>query len=180
MYGSLYLIVVPLTVFMVVFEELMREKVDNLRRGMQLLGTLDSAYWASWVVAAFFMNFMITTEMIVIGNLVGFNCFTRTPFEVNFLLYFLTTQCYIIMAFFFSTIVTTRSQAFTVNFSVVLTSMVMNMVLSEPTVLKKVFFNTDMPFWVSMISNIFYINPCFQFGKIFADINHIVTARFDP
>jgi hypothetical protein len=30
---------VPLSVFMVVFDEMMREKVDNLRRGMQLLGT---------------------------------------------------------------------------------------------------------------------------------------------
>lgn len=33
-YGPLYLIVVPLAVFMVVFEELMREKTQNLRRGM--------------------------------------------------------------------------------------------------------------------------------------------------
>lgn len=54
------------------------------------------------------------------------------------------------------------------------------MVLSEPTVLKKVFFNLDMPVWVSMISKIFYINPCFMFGKIFGDINNVVTARFDP
>merc|ERR1712023_392922 len=56
----------------------------------------------------------------------------------------------------------------------------MNMVLSEPTVLKKVFFNLDMPIWVSLISKVFYINPCFQFGKIFGDINNVVTARFDP
>ena len=161
MYGSLYLVVVPLSVFMVVFEELMREKVDNLRRGMQLLGTLDSAYWASWIITAFFMNLLITTEMIIIGNIAGFNCFTRTPVEINFFLYFITTQAYIIMSFFFSTIVTTRSQAFTVNFSVVLTSMVMNMALSEPTVLKKVFFNLDMPNWVRIISYIFYFNPCF-------------------
>lgn len=91
MYGSMYLIVVPLSVFMVVFEELMREKVDNLRRGMQLLGTLDSAYWASWIITAFFMNLLITTEMIIIGNWANFNCFTKTPIEINFFLYFITT-----------------------------------------------------------------------------------------
>lgn len=39
MYGSFYLIMIPLAVFMVIFDELMREKIDNLRRGMQLLGT---------------------------------------------------------------------------------------------------------------------------------------------
>lgn len=39
MYGSFYMIMIPLSVFMVIFDELMREKIDNLRRGMQLLGT---------------------------------------------------------------------------------------------------------------------------------------------
>ena len=34
MYGSFYLIMIPLAVFMVIFDELMREKIDNLRRGM--------------------------------------------------------------------------------------------------------------------------------------------------
>jgi len=34
MYGSFYLIMIPLSVFMVIFDELMREKIDNLRRGM--------------------------------------------------------------------------------------------------------------------------------------------------
>jgi hypothetical protein len=39
MYGAFYLIMVPLCVFMVVFDELMREKSDKLRLGMQVLGT---------------------------------------------------------------------------------------------------------------------------------------------
>jgi hypothetical protein len=39
MYGSFYMIMIPLAVFMVIFDELMREKIDDLRRGMQLLGT---------------------------------------------------------------------------------------------------------------------------------------------
>ena len=34
MYGAFYLLIVPLSVFTVIFDELMREKVMNLRRGM--------------------------------------------------------------------------------------------------------------------------------------------------
>lgn len=34
MYGSFFTIIVPLAVFMVVFDELMKEKVYNLRRGI--------------------------------------------------------------------------------------------------------------------------------------------------
>jgi hypothetical protein len=52
MYGTFYLIMIPLTVFMVFYDELMREKIDKLRMGMQLLGTKDNAYWASWIITA--------------------------------------------------------------------------------------------------------------------------------
>ena len=34
MYGAFYLIIVPLAVFMLIFDEMMREKIDFLRRGM--------------------------------------------------------------------------------------------------------------------------------------------------
>jgi hypothetical protein len=59
-------------------------------------------------------------------------------------------------------------------------SMVTNMILSEPTAMKKVFFNLDNPMWISIATNLFYFNPCFQFGKIFGDITNIVCSRFDP
>lgn len=52
MYGTFYLIMIPLCLFMVIFDELMREKIDKLRMGMQLLGTQDTAYWASWIITA--------------------------------------------------------------------------------------------------------------------------------
>jgi hypothetical protein len=52
MYGTFYLIMIPLCLFMVIFDELMREKIDKLRMGMQLLGTQDNAYWASWIITA--------------------------------------------------------------------------------------------------------------------------------
>lgn len=39
MYGTFYLIMIPLCLFMVIFDEMMREKIDKLRMGMQLLGT---------------------------------------------------------------------------------------------------------------------------------------------
>ena len=98
---------------------------------------------------------------IITGNLFEFHVFTRTPFWVFFILFFLTAEAYISMAFFFSTVVENRSQAFTVNFSVILMSMVTNMILSEPTAMKKVFFNLDNPFWISIATNLFYFNPCF-------------------
>lgn len=67
-YGAFYLIMVPLCTFMVVFDELMREKCDNLRLGMQVLGTQDNAYWVSWIVTGVIINAIMTFEMILAGR----------------------------------------------------------------------------------------------------------------
>ena len=53
------------------------------------------------------------------------------------------------------------------------------MILSEPTMMKKIFFNLDTPDWVKYTSKLFYLLPCFQFAKIFADITGIACSSFD-
>ena len=39
MQGAFYMVMIPLTSFILIFDQLMREKVDRIRLGMQLLGT---------------------------------------------------------------------------------------------------------------------------------------------
>ena len=141
MYASFYLIMIPLSLFMVIFDELMREKIDKLRMGMSLLGTQDSAYWASWIITAQILNVYISSLMIVVARWNEFDVFTKTPFLVWFTLFYIVSNAYLAMACFLSTIADSKSQAFTVNFSMILCSMLINMILSEPTILKKIFFN---------------------------------------
>jgi hypothetical protein len=143
MYGTFYLIMIPLGLFMVIFDEMMREKIDKLRMGMQLLGTVDGAYWASWIITAQILNVYMSALMIFVGHLYGFEIFTKTPAWVWFFLFFQVSTAYLSMACFCVTIAESRSQAFTVNFTMILCSMLINMILSEPTVIKKVFFNID-------------------------------------
>jgi hypothetical protein len=53
------------------------------------------------------------------------------------------------------------------------------MILSEPTVIKKVFFNTELSTWMYITTKLFYFVPCFQFGKMFGDIANVACAHFD-
>jgi len=109
MYGSFYLIMVPLCVFMVIYDELMREKSDKLRLGMQVLGTQDNAYWVSWIITGSVMNAIMAIEMIVVGRIYGFDVFVKTPAWVFFLIIFITTETYISMAICFSTIASNKT-----------------------------------------------------------------------
>jgi hypothetical protein len=181
MYGAFYLILCPLAVFMVIFDELVREKADNLRRGMELLGTLNSAYWASWLISATILNLVMSLEMCLIGKYqYGFSVFLRSPMPVLYLLMVLTTQTYVVLACFFSTLITSKTQAFSVNFSLVIVSMMTNIIVSEPSTLKKIFFNLDNSTSFRLGCVLFYFNPCFQFAKMFADVTSVACAFFNP
>lgn len=180
MYGAFYLIFVPLTAFMIVFDEMMREKSDNLRLGMQVLGTQNAAYWTSWVITGTLINAFMTIELIIIGKWYKFDVFHRTPGYAFFLMMAGPGQAYISMAMLFSTLAKTRAQSFTVNFCVIMISMVMCIVLQEPTILKKVFFNQNMPPWVGMMVKLFYLMPALQFVKMLMDLTTIACFHFDP
>jgi len=48
--GAFYLVLVPLSVFMIIYEEMTREKANNLRMGLLLIGCSNTAYWISWSI----------------------------------------------------------------------------------------------------------------------------------
>jgi len=103
----------------------------------------------------------MTAEMIAIGYMYQFEVFVKTPMWIFFVLFFMTSSVYILIAFFMSTIVTSKFMGFAINFSIILQSMVNNVVLLEPTVQKKLFFNLNNPDWVNYVTKVFYLNPCF-------------------
>lgn len=47
--------------------------------------------------------------------------------------------------------------------------------------MKKIVYNIDnQPLWITLACQLFYLNPCFPFGKIFADFTNVTNAQFDP
>lgn len=179
MYGAFYLVMIPLCIFMVLFDLLIREKVENLRMGMQLLGAQDNAYWASWIASASITSALLCAEMVVVGRLFKFDVFLLSPPWVLFGLLFVTCEAFISLACFLSIVLSTRSQAFAANFAIIMQSLIICFCLSEPTLMKKIIYNLDTPMWVNLVINIFYLNPCFTFGKMFSDITNVTNATFD-
>lgn len=104
----------------------------------------------------------------------------NTPIWALFLLYHGTGTTYIFLAMLLSTLIESKHLAFMLSFTIVVMSMVICLALSEPTIMKKIFFNLDMPIWVRVFSSAFWLAPSFQFGKIYGDIANVVLAKFDP
>jgi len=89
---------------MVLFDLLMREKTENLRMGMQLLGTQDNAYWASWIISASITSVFLCAEMVVVGRMFKFEVFLYSPWWVLFGLLFITCEAFISLACFLAVV----------------------------------------------------------------------------
>lgn len=121
----------------------------------------------------------MTVEMIIAGKWYGFPVFVKTPAYIYFIVNYMVSLGYLTLGMMLSTLANNMNQSFTITFCVILLSMVMNILFAEPTVIKKIFFNTDVPDWVNIVNKIFYLVPGFQFSKLFMDITTITCFHFD-
>lgn len=104
MCGSFYLVLVPLTVFMIIYEEMTREKANNLRMGLLLIGCSNSAYWITWILTGVVFSAIMSILMHFSGLLFGFSYFINTPFYVNFLMVFCVSIAELCFAFLLVTL----------------------------------------------------------------------------
>jgi hypothetical protein len=103
--GSFYLVLVPLTVFMIIFEEMSREKAYNQRMGLILIGCSNTAYWLSWVITGIVLSAVMAVLMHACGTAFGFSVFLNTPLLVIFLLIFSVSVLDLAIAFFLITVI---------------------------------------------------------------------------
>ena len=172
--GAFYLILVPLTVFMIIFEEMSREKASNLRMGLLLIGCTNTAYWISWIITGVIFSIAISCLMYGFGCLFGFSVFINTPFYMIFLLIFSTSILELTFAFFLLTVISYQHTAYTLSYTFILVSVITTMALMDAAVIYKLFFNLDMPDWSEYFRLAFeFLVPCFHFTKLYADITRV-------
>mmetsp|Transcript_34490 Transcript_34490/g.25582 ORF Transcript_34490/g.25582 Transcript_34490/m.25582 type:complete len:146 (+) Transcript_34490:940-1377(+) len=83
--GTFYLALIPLSVFMIFYEEMVREKCTNLRMGLLAIGCNNFAFFLSWIVTGIFLSAMMSILMYAFGLFYGFSIFIKTPFYVLFI-----------------------------------------------------------------------------------------------
>jgi len=83
---------------MIVYDEMIREKVFRLRFGLLVIGCSNAAFWISWVITGIVFSIAMTLMMIISGFAFGFDFFTLTPFYVLFMIIFSSCITYVSMA----------------------------------------------------------------------------------
>lgn len=70
--GCFYYLLSPLAVFTVIFIEMAREKANNLRKGLQVLGLGSCAWWCHWGLTGAIFSALSILVMQFASMIVGF------------------------------------------------------------------------------------------------------------
>jgi hypothetical protein len=96
-FGAFYIVLIPLSVFMIIYEEMIREKMSNLRIGLLALGCSNAAFWMSWVITGIVFSTIMSVIMIISGSICGYSVFTNSPPLVLFTVFFAVSISYVSM-----------------------------------------------------------------------------------
>lgn len=128
--GGIWYYIPTMIVFFFLMMELVSEKEQRQRVGMQVMGLYTSAYWLSWVLYAAFMLTVSTVVMQLSGLLFRFSFFHNS----NLFVIFLVFQCYgaavAAAALWLSTLLPTTRTAQTIGFGLVLGGFVFQGIIS--------------------------------------------------
>lgn len=171
------MVFIPLSIFMIVYEEMIREKILNLRFGLIVIGCSNTAFWVSWLITGIFFSAAISTLMYICGYLYAFDVFLLCPFYVIFAIFFSICFCYVTMGAALCCLMNNQTTAYTVSYTILLVSVITSMAMSDVLWIYKIFFNIDMPEWVNIFRFAFYLLPSFHFVKLYGDIVRICNSH---
>lgn len=87
----------------IVFESLVvQEKENKLKLSLTIMGLQEFSYWLSWITISTAILFISVIVLVTSGLAFGFEFFVENNFFLYFLLFFLTGEGILMMAFFFS------------------------------------------------------------------------------
>jgi len=178
MTGALQFFVPYMINFIFTVINIVREKDKRLRQGLAVMGMSHGSYWASWVVTSMAINLCITVFTVGFGLAFGYQFFTDTSILITFFLFFLFGQALQALAFWITTLCSSSNSAYTVAFSVLLVSVVLQSFLTTSYV-SFLFFLRDSPIWFVPIRFIFQLVPSYNFAVIFGQITMRSGRHYD-
>lgn len=81
-----------------------------------IIGLRSSAFWVSWFISGVLFAVIVSLTLCLSGLVFQFDYFTKTPFMINFILFFLFNMTMQFLAYFLTTILKSMKSAYTVTY----------------------------------------------------------------
>jgi ABC-type lipoprotein export system ATPase subunit len=174
--GPVFFFCCVMVIFINALGQILAEKEQKLRHGMEVMGLKASIYWIS--------EFLSNTVLVSIGSLMtvclglafGFGSFRKTDFLILFLTFFLFGQAMVVFAFFLSTFFRNAQSGVFVGIFVFIIGLMFESFVFSSGYIGYIWYKPDTPVALSYFLCLF---PFFNFGKLFLDIQTLTTGQLD-
>ena len=178
--GGPYFLFIPMTFFVMVLIEIVREKELKLRKSLIIIGLSNTSFWLSWILTSIIFSFILSiTFLFFVTYILKWELFLNTPFFIMLTLFFWFILDMQIMAILLSTIISTIKGAYTWGFAVILSSGVLQGFFSNPY-LYQILYSNDIFILVKLFKWFLYSFSPYNFNKAYVDIATIAGTKFDP
>lgn len=89
-FGSFYFFIPSLTVFNIIFANMIREKDLQLRVGLHVFGLSSAAHWTAWNLTAMVYSLIPALIFPFIGHLLGLMTFVNSSYLLTFMIFFMS------------------------------------------------------------------------------------------
>lgn len=105
--GAFYFFIPPMVTFIIILNEIAREKENRLRLGLNIMGMSTHAYWISWVLWGLISSLIVANSTVIFGHMFEYDIFTRAPYGVWVAVFTTFSFSMTLLAFLLGAIVTT-------------------------------------------------------------------------
>lgn len=177
--GASFFILPVMLVFLVFVHEILEEKEKLLRKGLNVIGMSSSVYWVSWVIFCFIISAFVSGLILLNGYVFQFDFFINNScFYVTFLLFFVTILGVYSMALIICSLATTTHQGAIAAYSLVVFSIIVELLIANPTMTSILYFSGSTPA-IEILRSLLWIYPPFSYSLIFGDISSNAGYSFD-
>ncbi|EAR96275.2 transporter family ABC domain protein (macronuclear) [Tetrahymena thermophila SB210] len=176
--GAFYLFVPIMVTFILLINEILREKEKRLRQGLTTMGLTHFSYITSWVLYTIITLAVLEAIMVLSGVLFEFDFFTRSPVIITFTILFSFGLSQMSIGFFITTICSDVKLGYTVAYAFLLFSVVMEMFMSTPAFIFYLY-QDDPDLFVEILLKIFSLYPAFHYSKLFHDVAQRTNKHYE-
>lgn len=174
--GPVFFFCCVMVIFINSISQILTEKENYLRHGMEVMGLKPSIYW----ISEFFSNMVL----VIIGSIIticlglafGFVAFRKTSFLVLFFTFFLFGQSMVSFAFFLSTFFRKVQTGVFVGIFVFMVGLIFESFIFSSGYIGYLWWKATTPI---AITNLLSLLPFFNFGAMFLNISTLTTGQYD-
>jgi hypothetical protein len=169
---------IPITLYIIILIDVVREKQAKLRKSLLIIGMTNISFWTSWFLISVILSFVINLIFFAFVYILQWELFINTPFPIMFVLFFLITIDLQLLAFLMSTLLNNVKTAYASAFCFIIVAMVIEFIFTVPFIYQ-IIFAENVNFGVTIFKVFLYLFCPYSFAKAYNEIATIASTKLN-